>query len=59
MNLRLALTGDEYLPLAREYRTAYLKTLNESTIKGFKGAETATGLQVVERYVGGVSKACQ
>ena len=48
-----------YLPLAREYRTAYLKTLTESAIKGFKGAETAKGLQVVERYVGGVSKACQ
>lgn len=48
-----------YLPLAQPYRIAYLATVNEKDINGFAGAETAVPLKVVERYVGGVGKACQ
>jgi zinc D-Ala-D-Ala carboxypeptidase len=48
-----------YLPLAKTYRDTYLKNIKDSDISGFKGAETAVEIKVVERYVGGVSKACQ
>ncbi len=48
-----------YLPLAKKYRTAYLGKIKDSDIAGFKGAETASGIKVVERYVGGVAKDCQ
>ena len=48
-----------YLPLAKKYRETYLKNIKNSDITGFKGAETATSIQVVEHYVGGVSKNCQ
>lgn len=48
-----------YLPLAKKYREAYLKTIKDSQISGFKGSETAESIQVVARYVGGVSATCQ
>jgi zinc D-Ala-D-Ala carboxypeptidase len=48
-----------YLPLAKEYRKDFLKNIKNSDIGGFKGAETATTINVVEYYVGGVAKSCQ
>ncbi len=48
-----------YLSLAKKYRKAYLDNIKDGDIVGFKGAETASGIKVVERYVGGVAKGCQ
>jgi zinc D-Ala-D-Ala carboxypeptidase len=48
-----------YLPLAKKYRTQYVNTIKDEDINGFKGAETAIAIKVVERFVGGVSADCQ
>jgi zinc D-Ala-D-Ala carboxypeptidase len=48
-----------YLPLAKKYRETYLNTIKDSDINGFKGAETAPEIKVVERYVGGVNDFCK
>jgi zinc D-Ala-D-Ala carboxypeptidase len=48
-----------YLPLAKQYREKYVNTIKDEDIKGFKGAETAIDIKVVERFVGGVSADCK
>jgi zinc D-Ala-D-Ala carboxypeptidase len=48
-----------YLPLAKQYREKYVNTIKDEDINGFKGAETAIAIKVVERFVGGVSADCK
>lgn len=48
-----------YLPIAKTYRAAYLQSIHNEDIAGFKGSGTAVSLNVVKNYVGGVSTACQ
>lgn len=48
-----------YLPIAKKYRAAYLQSIQNEDIGGFKGSGTAVSLNVVKNYVGGVSAACQ
>jgi LAS superfamily LD-carboxypeptidase LdcB len=48
-----------YLPLAEKYLKAYQLQVQLSDIQGFKGAETAQPLNVIEHYVSGISQACK
>ena len=48
-----------YLPLAKQYRAQYIKEVRDEDITGFKGAETAVLIGVVNKYVSGVSLYCQ
>ncbi len=48
-----------YLPLAQPLLDQAKNRLKNDNISGFKGAETAPSIQVVERYVFGISPECQ
>jgi LAS superfamily LD-carboxypeptidase LdcB len=45
-----------YLPLASEYLKFYNTNITYKDINGFKGAELAKGLNIIEGYVNGISK---
>ncbi len=47
-----------YLPLARKLTTLAKAKLKDEDISGFLGAETATEIGIVEKYVLGVNPAC-
>ena len=47
-----------YMPIARNLTRQYKLRLNNSHIQGFKGAETAANIQVVEKYVLGINTEC-
>jgi zinc D-Ala-D-Ala carboxypeptidase len=44
-----------YLPLSSELQKSYVKSINYSDIKGFKGSEIAKLIKAIEKYVQGVS----
>ena len=46
-----------YLPLAKDFLNEYKKQIQYEDINGFSGGETAKSLQVIEKYVDGVT--CQ
>jgi LAS superfamily LD-carboxypeptidase LdcB len=48
-----------YLPLSRQYTSAWLTMVKYSDIKGFKGAETAEKLNVIRDYVEGINPDCK
>lgn len=48
-----------YLPLARQLTELAKRELNDAEITGFKGSEVAEAIGVVEKYVLGISHACQ
>lgn len=48
-----------YTPLSRGFLGTYKKNLNESNISGFKGAETAVEIGIVQRYVLGINEECK
>lgn len=43
-----------YLPLSSELLKSYVKSINYSDIKGFRGSETAMPIKTIEKYVQGV-----
>ncbi|MEM6800826.1 MAG: M15 family metallopeptidase [Bacteroidota bacterium] len=48
-----------YLPIAKKYLAAYGRQIEIEDIKGFKGAEVAEELKVIERYVFGIAPECK
>lgn len=48
-----------YSPLSKPFLEEYKKTITDSDIKGFQGAELAPELHTVEYYVGGINQDCQ
>lgn len=48
-----------YMPVSRILLENYLKNIKLSDIKDFKGSETSSKLDVINRYVGGISPACK
>lgn len=48
-----------YLPLARPLLEQYKQKIADENIAGFRGADTAHSLKIVENYVQGINKACQ
>ncbi|MEO7175527.1 MAG: M15 family metallopeptidase [Saprospiraceae bacterium] len=48
-----------YTPLSKIFLKSYLEQIQISHISGFKGAECAEELQVIQHYVKGVSAICQ
>ncbi|MDW3648141.1 MAG: M15 family metallopeptidase [Bacteroidia bacterium] len=48
-----------YLPLARKLLKAYSAQIVPTDIQGFKGAEVAEELKVIERYVEGIAPECK
>lgn len=48
-----------YLPLAKTYLAAYEKQVKIEMIKGFKGAESAAPISVIENYVSGIHPDCK
>lgn len=47
-----------YMPIAANFLKAYQATVQYSQIEGFKGAEAAEGMQVIEDYVAGIGPNC-
>lgn len=47
-----------YHPIARAYMRQYVEKIRIDDITGFKGAETASILNVIEHYVLGINRAC-
>jgi LAS superfamily LD-carboxypeptidase LdcB len=47
-----------YTPLSKTFLERYKKNLRESDINGFKGAETASEIGIVQHYVLGISTEC-
>lgn len=47
-----------YLPIAKQLTDKAEKVLKDELIQGFKGAETATDIEVVKKYVLGINQAC-
>jgi hypothetical protein len=47
-----------YMPLSSRFLSDYLSKVTPETIQGFKGSETARGIDVIGRYVQGVNPAC-
>ena len=47
-----------YLPLARPLTQQAKLRLNNEALKGFRGAEAASGVSIVDNYVLGINKAC-
>jgi LAS superfamily LD-carboxypeptidase LdcB len=47
-----------YLPFAKKLTDQYKLRLNDESISGFEGAETATKIGVVEKYVLGINTEC-
>jgi len=48
-----------YMPVSRILLENYLKNVKLSDIKDFKGSETSSKLDVINRYVGGISPVCK
>jgi D-alanyl-D-alanine carboxypeptidase len=48
-----------YIPLAKKYLAAYGNQINLAMIEGFDGAETATEISVIEKYVFGINSVCK
>ncbi|HMQ47086.1 MAG TPA: M15 family metallopeptidase [Saprospiraceae bacterium] len=48
-----------YLPIARQLTELARRQLQDEMIQGFKGAETAVEIGIVEKYVLGISGACE
>lgn len=48
-----------YLPLSRKYTRAASEMLKDEMITGFKGAETAKSIGIVEKYVLGIAESCR
>ncbi len=48
-----------YTPLSKPLLEQYQKTLTETDITGFKGAETASGIGIVKNYVLGINPECR
>ncbi|MEM0999975.1 MAG: M15 family metallopeptidase [Bacteroidota bacterium] len=48
-----------YMPIAANYLNAYRATVDYADIAGFKGAEAARGMNVIEDYVGGIGPQCR
>lgn len=48
-----------YMPIATKMLRAYRAQVQLTDINGFKGAETATALQIIEHYVSGIAPACR
>ena len=48
-----------FSPLSKPFLEEYKKTISESDITGFKGADLAPELHTVEYYVGGINQDCQ
>lgn len=48
-----------YLPIAQKLTRAYKDMIRDKDIKGFAGAESASKIKVVERYVLGINPDCQ
>jgi LAS superfamily LD-carboxypeptidase LdcB len=47
-----------YLPLAKKLTDQYKLRLKDKMINGFKGAETATEIGVIKKYVLGINQDC-
>jgi len=47
-----------YLPIAKKLTEQYELRLSDKDINGFLGAETATDIEVVRKYVLGINRAC-
>lgn len=47
-----------YIPVAQKLTDLAAQRLNDTMISGFKGAETANSIGIVEKYVLGVNKNC-
>ncbi len=48
-----------YLPIALDMTQQYEKRIQDTDIAGFKGAEAATEIGIVEKYVLGINKDCK
>lgn len=48
-----------YMPIASRFLKAYQNQIALSDIHGFKGSETAEGLNVIENYVSGIAVPCR
>lgn len=48
-----------YMPLSQKYTAFAQKHLNNTDIKGFKGSDVATNIDVVEHYVLGINHKCK
>ncbi len=48
-----------YMPISARFLKVYRATVHLSDITGFKGAETAVPLNVIEHYVSGIAPACR
>ncbi|MEO0474169.1 MAG: M15 family metallopeptidase [Bacteroidota bacterium] len=48
-----------YLPVAKSYLAAYRADISPAMIKGFKGAEVAESLDVIQNYVFGIHPNCK
>ncbi|MCB0840183.1 MAG: M15 family metallopeptidase [Bacteroidetes bacterium] len=48
-----------YVPLAKKYLDAYGNQVSMEMIEGFKGAEVAGPIGVIEKYVFGINEACK
>lgn len=47
-----------YMPLASKFLDSYKKNVTNAEIKGFLGAETAEKIEVINKYVFGISQEC-
>jgi LAS superfamily LD-carboxypeptidase LdcB len=48
-----------YMPLSSYYLDNYIKNISYSDIKGFKGSELAKEINMIQKYVQGIDRACQ
>jgi LAS superfamily LD-carboxypeptidase LdcB len=48
-----------YMPISANFLKAYRATVLYENIDGFKGAEAAEGMRVIEDYVGGIGSDCR
>ncbi|WNJ18530.1 M15 family metallopeptidase [Pontibacter sp. G13] len=48
-----------YMPLAKRYLNSYQALVNHDMIEGFKGSEAASGIDVITKYVMGISPDCK
>ncbi len=48
-----------YMPLSRAYTEFAQKELNNQNIKGFKGSDVASAIDVVNKYVLGINHSCK
>ena len=48
-----------YMPIASRFLKAFKAQVKYSDITGFKGAEVAEGLHIIDHFVGGIAPACR